>query len=701
LAEIPHVKAAGFEADSEMIMSTAVTASKSGIWFWGALRVRSKILVGFGTVLFVLIAALAFAYYSFVQVAHDIDEYAIHVEESSLVAQIESKFLRFSGHAREFANKGHQEEADRVFELATEIQPLLAQAEQRFLSDDHRARIVHMAEAFEAYMASFAEAKMLSDRYHANILQKLEPDGIKVVADLDEIVRHAEERGDIEMLKKAAAAREHALLARLYSNILIGRQDDSFGDKTADEFSKLEVLLGELQPYMQVQQDKDILNDAVMMFEDYRKVFTSIRSDELAIADTINGSMKQAGAEITADAEALRTELATIEHSIFEKVIAEILLVEKEILIASLVGMVLGIVIAILLGDRLSKPIIAISAVMRKLADHDLTVTVTGQGRRDEIGEMASAVEVFKANAIRNDKLEAEAREQEARTKEAQRIFMNQTADSFNIDVGQIIETVAAAAVELQSTADAMSKLASSASEQTVAVASATEQASGNVNSVASATEELNTSIEEINRQVVHSSDVAKNAVGQVEQTQADMNELVEASENIASVLKMISEIADQTNMLALNATIEAARAGEAGRGFAVVAGEVKNLSTQTAQATEEIARYVANLQARTGGAVDKVAAIGKTISDMEAIIATISSAIEEQTAATREIAFNVEQAATGTTAVSSNIATVSTAVYEAGHASSDVLHAASTLSENFTTLKGATSKFVDTIRAA
>lgn len=680
-------------------MNAAVLASNPDTGFWTNLRVRTKILTGFGFVLTVLIAALAFAYYSFVQVSYDVDEYAIHVEEASLVAQIESRFLRFSGHAREFANTGHQEEADKVFDLGREISPLLAEAETRFLSDEHRERIKHIADAFDRFMASFIEAKKLSDRYHADIIERLEPDGIKVVADLDEIVEHAAERGDIEMLKKAVAAREHALLARLYSNILIGRQDDSFGDKTNAEFSALETLLGDLDSYISLEDEKRILRDAVTVFKDYREVFQGIRADELAIAETINGSMKKAGEEITADAEALRAALTTIEHSIFEKVIAAILLAEQEILIASLVGVVFGMLIAWKLGNRIANPIIAISAIMRKLADHDLTVEVPGQQRRDEIGEMASAVQVFKVNAIRNDELEAKAVEDEKRAKEAQRAFMNSTADTFNSDVGQIIEAVAAAAVELQATADAMSRLASSASEQTITVASATEQASGNVHSVASATEELNTSIEEINRQVVHSSDVARNAVGQVKQTRNDMQELVNASENIASVLEMISAIADQTNMLALNATIEAARAGDAGRGFAVVANEVKTLSEQTTKATEEIAKYVENLQSRTGSAVDQIDAIGKTVGEMDAIIATISSAIEEQTAATREIAFNVEQAATGTTVVSSNIATVSSAVNEAGSASAEVLTAVSMLSQNFTTLKGATNNFVNTIR--
>ncbi|MEQ8287486.1 methyl-accepting chemotaxis protein [Thalassospira sp.] len=682
-------------------MTADVSSIQSRVGVLENLRVRTKILLGFASVLVVLISALAFAYYSFVRVSHDVDEYAIHVEEAGLIAKIEVEFLRFTSHAREFANTGHAEDAEKVFQTAAIIRPLLDKALNSFASDAHRARVEEISTTLERYLKDFEKIKILSDEYHALIVERLEPDGIKVVADLNALIARAESSGNIEVLKKAVAAREHALLARLYANILIGRQDDSFGEKAASEFGMLEKGLLDLGPFMSSQEDKLVLNDAMTLFEDYRSAFDKIRADELTIVDTVNGDMKTAADLIIRDTEELTAEIAAVEHSIFERVIDEIGLAEMEILIASVIGMVLGIAVAVLIGDRLSKPIIAITALMRKLADHDLTVVIPWQSRKDEIGQMAGAVQVFKDNAIRNDELEAKAIEDEKRAKEVQRAFMNTTADTFNTDVGQIIETVAAAAVELQATADAMSRLASSASEQTITVASATEQASGNVHSVASATEELNTSIEEINRQVVHSSEVARNAVGQVRQTQRDMKELVDASEGIATVLKMISEIADQTNMLALNATIEAARAGEAGRGFAVVANEVKNLSDQTTKATEEIARYVDNLQSRTGSAVNQIEAIGKTVGEMDGIIATISSAIEEQSAATREIAFNVEQAATGTTVVSSNIATVSSAVNEAGSASSDVLRAVSMLSQNFTTLKGATDHFVDTIRTA
>ena len=682
-----------------MASSALVPIAQGGVF--ADMRVRTKILCGFSVVLLVLVGALAFAYVSFVSVSHDVEEYAVYVEEASAISEIEARFLKFNSHAREFANTANQADAKQVFLIAEELVPMLEHAREMFVSEDRRARIDHIAASLDAYLANFTKAKQLSDEYHSLILEELEPSGIKILSDLNQLAAYAGRTGDFETYQIVSDAREHALLARLYANILIGRQDDSFGEKSADEFRKLEAALTALDQKLVSPDGKQVLADAVTILRDYRTVFEKIRADELLIEENVNGAMREESAQIVADAEDLKQELSAVEKSIFQDVLAKVSLAEKEILIASLAGVVLGIAIAWILGDRLSKPIIAIAGVMRKLADHDLTVTVPGQGRGDEIGTMAAAVQVFKASAIRNDELEAQAREQEARAKEAQRVFMNQTADSFTNSVGGIIEAVAAAAVELQATANAMSQIARNASEQTTAVASATEQASGNVHSVASATEELNAAIEEINRQVVFSSEVAKKAVEQAHEAFTSMTELVDASNDIEEVLQLITDISNQTNMLALNATIEAQRAGASGAGFAVVANEVKTLASQTAKATDEIRRQVAGVQSRTGNASNQIEQISKTISEMEGIVATISSAVEEQSAATREIAANIEQAATGTTVVSSNIVTVSEAVNEAGTASGDVLTAVDMLSQNFDTLKGATDTFVTKIRAA
>ena len=210
--------------------SSALVLNSGGL---ANMRIKSKILAGFAVVLAILIAALGFAYFTFVAVSHDVDEYAHYVEEAALISEIETQFLRFNSHAREFANTADPADAEAVITYAKQLELMLEDAHEQFIGEEHRSRIKHIGQELDVYLARFASAKSLSDEYHSLILDRLEPDGIKIVADLDKLVAHAEDTGDIELLKRTVAAREHALLARLYANILIGRQDDSFGAKSA------------------------------------------------------------------------------------------------------------------------------------------------------------------------------------------------------------------------------------------------------------------------------------------------------------------------------------------------------------------------------------------------------------------------------------------------------------------------------------
>jgi methyl-accepting chemotaxis protein len=232
-------------------------------------------------------------------------------------------------------------------------------------------------------------------------------------------------------------------------------------------------------------------------------------------------------------------------------------------------------------------------------------------------------------------------------------------------------------------------------------VASVSEEASTNVQTVAAATEQLSASINEISRQVAESTNIAGEAVAQAEQTNAGVQALADAAQRIGDVVKLISGIAEQTNLLALNATIEAARAGEAGKGFAVVASEVKSLATQTAKATEEITAQVAAIQGATGASVQAIQAIGGTINRVNQIAAAIAAAVEEQGAATQEIARNVQQASNGTTQVSGHIASVSQAAGETGVAAGEVLSSAKGLARLSEALRDDVDRFVGNIRAA
>ena len=354
-----------------------------------------------------------------------------------------------------------------------------------------------------------------------------------------------------------------------------------------------------------------------------------------------------------------------------------------------------------LLQIGIARPIHAITGTMTRLAADDLSVAVPGVGRRDEVGAMADAVQVFRDKLARNQVLEAEAAEARAAVETQRRAAMHDLADRFEAAVGGVVRAVAAAAAELQSAAESMSAAATQTAQQSVTVASAAEQAAANVGTVAAAAEQLGTSVSEIGRQVQGSAGFATAAVADAEKSATLMQTLRAGAARIGDVVSLIAGIAAQTNLLALNATIEAARAGEAGRGFAVVATEVKDLASQTAKATEEVARQIGEIRSWTGDASDAITVVVSRIGEISVLAGGIAAAVEEQGAATQEIVRNVGQAAQGTGAVTNNIVGVAHAAEEAGAAAEQVLGSAADLSSQAQRLDAEVRRFLTSVRAA
>ena len=366
------------------------------------------------------------------------------------------------------------------------------------------------------------------------------------------------------------------------------------------------------------------------------------------------------------------------------------------------VGLLIGLASAMWIGIKgLSRPIAELKAVMEAFARNNLSADVPGVERRDELGEMARMVEVFKKNGLEVERLKADQQAGELRTAQQRKADMIKLADDFEGAVGEIIDTVSSASTELEASASTLTSTAERAQELTTMVAAASEEASTNVQSVASATEEMASSVNEISRQVQESARMANEAVDQARKTNDRVGELSKAAARIGDVVELINTIAGQTNLLALNATIEAARAGEAGRGFAVVASEVKALAEQTARATGEIGQQITGIQAATQESVHAIKEISGTIEKLSEISSTIAAAVEEQGAATQEISRNVQPAAQGTQQVSANITDVQRGASETGSASSQVLSAAKSLSSDSNRLKIEVGKFLSSVRAA
>ena len=371
-------------------------------------------------------------------------------------------------------------------------------------------------------------------------------------------------------------------------------------------------------------------------------------------------------------------------------------LVVAVIVMLSLVGSVVFTFIGI------ARPLMRLNGALGKMAAGELNIEIPGAGRGDEVGDVAKTVVVIRENAERRARDEAEARaNQEQHAAERRKADMIELANSFEAAVGEIVETVSSAAMELETSASSLTATAERSQELTTMVAGASDEASANVQSVASATEELSSSVSEIGRRVQESALVAGNAVGQARSTTDRVGELSKAAARIGDVVELINTIAGQTNLLALNATIEAARAGDAGRGFAVVASEVKALAEQTAKATGEIGQQISGIQAATQESVGAIREISSTIEKLSEISSAIATAVEEQGAATQEIARNVQKAAHGTMQVSSNITDVQGGARMTGSASSQVLAAARSLSHNSNRLKSEVGKFLSSVRAA
>jgi methyl-accepting chemotaxis protein len=443
------------------------------------------------------------------------------------------------------------------------------------------------------------------------------------------------------------------------------------------------------------------LKEAASLLEDYKQALSKLVENSKSIEE-LTAEMADSAAAIVKGSSAMKANLLSDQQRLEAE--SDATIVQTEHLIVALAGggFLLGAVLAILLGKGISRPMTAMCKAMRELAGGHFDVVLPGLGRKDELGEMAAAVEEFKLQAVA--KAERDATTQEAQNKAssaARRTELIRFADEFETAVGAIVSNVSASAVQLESAAGTLTRTAETTQSLSSKVAGSSDEASSNMQSVASATEELSASVDEIGKRVRESSRIAEAAVVQAQQTDGRIGKLSRAAQEIGDVVKLITAIAEQTNLLALNATIEAARAGDAGRGFAVVASEVKSLASQTAKATDEISSHILGMQGATQESVAAIKEIGGTISQISDIASSISTAVEQQGSATQEIARSVQNVAKGTDEAAADIMEVNRGATETGSASADVLNSARTLSSESTRLRAELDRFMANIRAA
>jgi methyl-accepting chemotaxis protein len=515
-----------------------------------------------------------------------------------------------------------------------------------------------------------------------------------------ELMQEARKSNDAELAVSAGITMRHLLLSRLaVAKYLVDNSEQAL--VSAQSQMSLAMQAGKnMRRMVSGTKQGALLADFLSAEQGYISALDGTAAAIQSRNEIFGGKLNVIGPEISAAIEEIKLQAKQQQDAIGPAAAAAIDQTHMMNYVLSGLAIVIGSIAALAIARGIVKPISGMTVAMDRLANKDLNVHIPATDHKDEVGDMAKAMQVFKDNMVRAEELSQQ--QEKERLERIRRAELIETLNrDFDAGISEVLSTVAAASQQLQASASTMTAIASESTDRATTVAAAAEEASANVQTVATAAEELSASISEIGRQVQRSSEIAADAANRAEITHDRVRGLSRAANKIGEVVQLITDIAEQTNLLALNATIEAARAGDAGKGFAVVASEVKNLANQTAKATDEIAGQIGSVQFETEEAVKAIDDIVRIVEEINDVSGSIASAVEEQNAATSEIARNVQEAAAGTEEVTTTIAGVSKAAGEAGAASTQVLSASEDLNSQSRHLQSMVDKFLADVRAA
>ena len=663
------------------------------------LRFRAKIMLGFAVVLAISAASMGFAYLGFERVSDGVDSYRRSVQEADLSRDIDRELISYRSLARYFVATGKEEDGKAALAAEASLKEAITTSMKGTTNPTRLEQIVKLEREFRTFTKIFADILKVKDESTRIAQNQLTRTGNSLRYKLDDLPSNAEDDEMPVITLGAKKVTEQFQAVTALANTFVVNSDKTVA---ASALARLKFVENSLKAISSANAKiLEGIKEVSGMLEEYRQSLAKLVDNSKEIEE-LTLEMTESAAAINKGSGVMKSDLLADQKRLEAESDATIGETERLILILAAGGFLLGCVWAFFLGKGISRPMTAMCSAMRKLAAGNFEVVLPGLGRRDELGEMASAVEEFKVQAIA--RAERDAATQEAQNKaasEARRAELIRFADEFETAVGAIVANVSSSAVQLEAAAGTLTRTAETTQSLSSQVAGASEEASTNMQSVASATEELSASVDEIGRRVKESSEIAEAAVRQAEQTDGRIGKLSRAAQEIGDVVKLITAIAEQTNLLALNATIEAARAGDAGRGFAVVASEVKSLASQTAKATDEISNHISGMQGATQESVAAIKEIGGTIGRISDIASTIASAVEQQSSATQEIARSVQNVAQGTQEAAANVMHVNRGATETGSASEEVLNSARTLSSESTRLREELDRFMANIRAA
>jgi methyl-accepting chemotaxis protein len=662
--------------------------------------IRVRILGGFLAVLGIAGIAVGAGLYGLSRLQSD----ALDLREASATAllanRLDADMAKTLLGAHEYMGRRTKEGLERSQRFANQVKSWIASLKQRMVEADDSELVARIEGALLRYEQSTERVFELMRERDRLIFEVAEQLGTQITGELFSVnLRATQTSNQVAVTVTTEALTQFpALSAIIYRHALREAEEDAARVDT--ELDRLDMQMKALSNALQGFEREATMSRLHDLLRRYREGMRSARDAGRAIAIVRAKELEQVGNEISELARELEIRNTTRQAGVAVRTASTARNTASTIILASLISLIAGLALGIVVTRGISRPLLDLSRTMRRLADGDTSISLSGLDRRDEIGEMSRAIAVFRDNAIERTRLEQLSQgEREARERRQRKL--EELVTDLRGSVQEALASVGGDSERMEQTARNLADIATEADRQALAASSASQQTSSNVQTVAGAADELAASVHEIGRLIEAANSQVRRATEMTSIGTRRIEGLSQAARKIGEVVNLIQEIAAQTNLLALNATIEAARAGEAGRGFAVVAAEVKQLADQTARATGDISHQVAGIQQATQEAVEVIGAIGSAMNEVNGFSNAVAAAVEEQNAATQEISRNVQHAAAGSEDLMQNVVGVTRTIGETTQSANHVFAASQNLGRQAQVLRQSIERFLSGVAAA